>query len=200
LRCCSPGLIGRPGRLLLRAQMRRRSSNTIKLFSPATALVIKRASFGLQATETYVDMRWVRCRMIKAEGIVQSRTEGRLGGKNPKTISARPYIMAAQSPKGARCHLLLLLPRSPGALLRSFPHSFCSCHHRGVCEWTRTKVIEELIGLAKSIKPAIEKGHETGLSEEEVAFYQALSDNESAREVLKDETLRKIARELAESI
>jgi type I restriction enzyme R subunit len=62
------------------------------------------------------------------------------------------------------------------------------------------QVIEELIGLAKSIATAIEEGRETGLSEEEVAFYQALSDNESAREVLKDDTLRRIARELAESI
>jgi type I restriction enzyme, R subunit len=62
------------------------------------------------------------------------------------------------------------------------------------------QIIEELIGLAKSITTTIEEGRETGLSEEEVAFYQALSDNESAREVLKDETLRQIARELAESI
>lgn len=62
------------------------------------------------------------------------------------------------------------------------------------------QVIEELIGLAKTITTAIEEGRETGLNEEEVAFYQALSDNESAREVLKDDTLRLIARELAESI
>jgi type I restriction enzyme, R subunit len=62
------------------------------------------------------------------------------------------------------------------------------------------QVIEELIGLAKSIASAIEEGRETGLSEDEVAFYQALSDNESAREVLKDDILRRIARELAESI
>jgi type I restriction enzyme R subunit len=62
------------------------------------------------------------------------------------------------------------------------------------------QVIEELIGLAKSITTAIEKGRETGLSEEEVAFYQALSDNESAREVMKDDILRRIATELAESI
>jgi type I restriction enzyme R subunit len=62
------------------------------------------------------------------------------------------------------------------------------------------QVIEELIGLAKSIASAIEEGRETGLSEDEVAFYQALSDNESAREVLNDHTLRRIARELAESI
>lgn len=62
------------------------------------------------------------------------------------------------------------------------------------------QVIEELIGLAKAIATEIEAGRETGLSEEEVAFYQALSDNESAREVLKDDILRRIARELAESI
>jgi len=62
------------------------------------------------------------------------------------------------------------------------------------------QVIEELIGLARTIATAIEEGRETGLNEEEVAFYQALSDNESAREVLKDDTLRLIARELAESI
>ena len=65
---------------------------------------------------------------------------------------------------------------------------------------TTAQVIEELIGLAKSITTAIEEGRETGLSEEEVAFYQALSDNKSAREVMKDDILRRIARELAESI
>jgi type I restriction enzyme R subunit len=62
------------------------------------------------------------------------------------------------------------------------------------------QVIEELIGLAKTITTAIEEGRETGLNEEEVAFYQALADNKSAREVLKDDTLRLIARELSESI
>lgn len=61
-------------------------------------------------------------------------------------------------------------------------------------------MIEELVGLAKTITAAIEEGRETGLNEEEVAFYQALADNGSAREVLKDDALRLIARELAESI
>lgn len=62
------------------------------------------------------------------------------------------------------------------------------------------QVIEELIGLAKTISSAIEEGKETGLSDEEVAFYQALADNQSAKEVIQDETLKLIARELAESI
>ena len=62
------------------------------------------------------------------------------------------------------------------------------------------QVIEELIGLAKSISSAIAQGKETGLSEKEVAFYQALADNASAKNVMQDDTLKKIARELAESI
>jgi len=62
------------------------------------------------------------------------------------------------------------------------------------------QVIEELIGVAKTITNAIEEGRATGLTEEEVAFYQALANNQSARDVLQDDTLRMIARELVESI
>ena len=62
------------------------------------------------------------------------------------------------------------------------------------------QVVEELIGLAKTIKSAISEGHESGLNEEEVAFYQALADNASAKEIMQDDTLKLIARELTESI
>lgn len=62
------------------------------------------------------------------------------------------------------------------------------------------QVIEELIGLAKTIASAIAEGRETGLTDEEVAFYQALADNPSARAAMEDDTLKHIARELAESI
>ena len=47
---------------------------------------------------------------------------------------------------------------------------------------------------------AVERGDESGLSEDEVAFYDALADNSSAREVLVDDQLRTIARELADRI
>ncbi len=62
------------------------------------------------------------------------------------------------------------------------------------------QVIEELIGLARTISTAIAEGQQTGLSEKEIAFYQALAENASARDVLQDDTLKQIARELAESI
>ena len=65
---------------------------------------------------------------------------------------------------------------------------------------TTAQVLEELIGLARAIREAVQRGEESGLTEDEAAFYDALADNESAREVLQDDTLRLIARELADRI
>lgn len=62
------------------------------------------------------------------------------------------------------------------------------------------QVIEELIQLAKEIRQANQKGQNLGLNEDEYAFYDALADNKSARDVLGDDQLRVIARELADSI
>jgi type I restriction enzyme R subunit len=45
-----------------------------------------------------------------------------------------------------------------------------------------------------------DRGKQLNLNDEEVAFYDALADNESARKVLGDETLRTIARELVETV
>ena len=62
------------------------------------------------------------------------------------------------------------------------------------------QVIEELIRLAKELREANARGDELGLSEEELAFYDALETNHSAVQVLGDETLRDIARELVETV
>jgi len=62
------------------------------------------------------------------------------------------------------------------------------------------QVIEELIGLARELRAANARGEELGLSEDELAFYDALETNDSAVQVLGDETLRDIARELVETV
>src|SRR6185437_7428712 len=62
------------------------------------------------------------------------------------------------------------------------------------------QVIEELIQLAKEIRAASARGAELGLSEDELAFYDALETNDSAVKVLGDDTLRAIARELVETV
>ncbi|NOT32737.1 MAG: type I restriction endonuclease subunit R [Candidatus Eisenbacteria bacterium] len=62
------------------------------------------------------------------------------------------------------------------------------------------QVIEELIGLAKEMREASARGDALGLSEDELAFYDALETNDSAVKVLGDDTLRVIARELVETV
>lgn len=62
------------------------------------------------------------------------------------------------------------------------------------------QVIEELIQLAREMRAADRRGEKLGLSDEELAFYDALAENESAVQVLGDETLRDIARELVEVV
>lgn len=62
------------------------------------------------------------------------------------------------------------------------------------------QVLEELIALAREMREADRRGGQLGLSEEELAFYDALETNDSAVKILGDETLRTIARELVEAV
>jgi type I restriction enzyme R subunit len=62
------------------------------------------------------------------------------------------------------------------------------------------QVIEELIALAQDMRAASARGEKLGLSEEELAFYDALETNDSAVAVLGDDTLRSIARELVQAV
>ena len=62
------------------------------------------------------------------------------------------------------------------------------------------QVIEELIQIARELREAAARGEKLGLSEDELAFYDALETNDSAVQVLGDETLQAIARELVETV
>ncbi len=65
---------------------------------------------------------------------------------------------------------------------------------------TTAQVLEELIQIAKDIRAARARGEETGLTDEEIAFYDALAENESARQAMGEPALRVIAHELVASI
>jgi type I restriction enzyme, R subunit len=62
------------------------------------------------------------------------------------------------------------------------------------------QVIEELIGLATQMRESAARGEKLHLTDDEVAFYDALETNDSAVKVLGDETLRTIARELVDTV
>jgi type I restriction enzyme R subunit len=62
------------------------------------------------------------------------------------------------------------------------------------------QVMQELIAMAKKFREAANRGEQLGLHEDEVKFYDALANNESAVRELQDETLKKIAQELTQSL
>ena len=76
-------------------------------------------------------------------------------------------------------------------------HAVTAYHNRAI---ETAQLIEQLIQLAKDLNAAHQRGEQLGLSEEELAFYDALEANDSAVKVLGDDTLRAIARELVESV
>ena len=61
-------------------------------------------------------------------------------------------------------------------------------------------IIDELIKLGQDMREAQARGESLGMMEEELAFYDALETNDSAVQVLGDETLRTIARELVRTV
>ena len=61
-------------------------------------------------------------------------------------------------------------------------------------------MIEELIALAREFREAANRGEELGLNESELAFYDALANDESAARELGDATLRTIAVELTDRL
>ena len=70
-------------------------------------------------------------------------------------------------------------------------------HNRAV---DSVQVIEELIALANDIRRNASRAAELGLSQEEIAFYEALAENGSARELMAHETLRTLAQLLVQTI
>ena len=63
-----------------------------------------------------------------------------------------------------------------------------------------SKVIEELIQLAKDIKQEQQRGKELGLNSDEIAFYDSLVSHETAKKAMEDKELRAIAHELTKTV
>ncbi len=70
-------------------------------------------------------------------------------------------------------------------------------HNRAI---STMQVLEELIGLAKDLDAATKRGQALGLSDDEIAFYDALAANESAVEAMGDDKLKVIAAELISQV
>ncbi|ELR99151.1 protein of unknown function (DUF3387) [Gloeocapsa sp. PCC 73106] len=62
------------------------------------------------------------------------------------------------------------------------------------------EIIDELINLAKEFREAQKRGEDLGLTDDEIAFYDALDTNDSAVQILGDKTLKMIARDLVQAV
>jgi len=65
---------------------------------------------------------------------------------------------------------------------------------------TTAEMITRLLDLAKWVRDVQNRGEDLGLSVEETAFYDAIADNESARQMMENDRLKLMARELAEMV
>lgn len=65
---------------------------------------------------------------------------------------------------------------------------------------TAAQIVEELIGIAREIQASDGRAGEMGLSDDEIAFYDALAMNESAKAVMGDDTLKNLARMLVDHV
>jgi len=65
---------------------------------------------------------------------------------------------------------------------------------------TSAEIIDELIAAAKVYRDSVQRGQDMGLSDEEVAFYDALADNKSARDIMGDEKLCALTQVLVEKV
>lgn len=71
------------------------------------------------------------------------------------------------------------------------------CQNRSI---ETAQVMEELVQMARKFREAASRGEQLGLTEDEVRFYDALANNESAVRELTDDTLKRIAHALTESL
>jgi type I restriction enzyme R subunit len=84
--------------------------------------------------------------------------------------------------------------RSFAEMLAKAIHAY---HNRAI---TTQQVIDHLIQLARDMREAEHRGDQLGLNDEEIAFYDALAANGSAVEVMGNEQLAIIARELVDTV
>ena len=127
-------------------------------------------------------------------GVLSEDFLTRLAGLPQKNLALETLRKLLADQIGARERINLVESRTFRASLESILRRYVNN------TITTAEVIQELIGLARAIRDAVRRGDESGLTQEEFAFYTALAENESAREAMQEDTLRVIAHDLAESI
>ena len=188
-----------------------RIRDDVAYFQAVRSVLAKRAA-GESRTEEEVDMaiRQIVSRAVASEGVVDIFAAAGLE-KPDISILSEEFLAEVRGMKRRNLAVELLRKLLVGELAvrkrrnvvqaRSFAEMLDQTVRRYANRAIEAaQVIEELIQLAREMREANARGDALGLSEDELAFYDALETNDSAVQVLGDETLREIARELVETV
>ena len=108
--------------------------------------------------------------------------------------------MGLPSSASISCGVLRLAEEKLGAVATFFRHAAKKIQKYQNCSLDTAEIIAELVNLAKNRREVQSRGDKLKMSDEEIAFYDALEVNDSAVKVLGDETLRQIALELVDAV
>ena len=188
-----------------------RIRDDVAFFQAVRSVLAKRAQ-GEARPEEELDyaIRQIVSRALVSEGVVDIFTAAGLE-KPDISILSEEFLVEVRGMKQRNLAVELLQKLLKGELAirrrknvvqaRSFAEMLAETVRRYANRAVEAaQVIEELIQLARDMREANARGEALGLSDDELAFYDALETNDSAVQVLGDETLREIARELVETV
>ena len=188
-----------------------RIRDDVAFFQAVRSVLAKRAQ-GQARPEEELDyaIRQIVSRAVASEGVVDIFTAAGLE-KPDISILSEEFLVEVRGMKQRNLAVELLQKLLKGELAvrkrknvvqaRSFAEMLAETVRRYANRAVEAaQVIEELIQLARDMREANTRGEALGLSDDELAFYDALETNDSAVQVLGDETLRDIARELVETV
>ena len=127
-------------------------------------------------------------------GILSEQFLAEVRGLKHKNVAAELLAKLLQGEIKVRATRNLVQSRQFSELLQRTLNAY---HNRAIAT---QEVIEELIKLAKQLSAADQRGVDLGLTNEEIAFYDALANNESALQAMGDDKLRVIAAELVTQV